>query len=115
MTEKFTEIDSWDDVPDFEDEDEEAAYWATHGPSEKLLATFQAVPEEGDEELPPARSYPGSRRASIPLDDDLMRRLRRLAQQRGKGYQTLMKEFVVERLYEEERREGKQLRDSGSS
>ena len=25
---------------------------------------------------------------------------------KGKGYQTLLKEFVVERLYEEEKREG---------
>jgi len=32
--------------------------------------------------------------------------VRTLAQRRGKGYQTLLKEFVSERLYEEVRREG---------
>jgi len=35
-----------------------------------------------------------------------LRRVKALAARRGKGYQTLLKEFVVERLYEEERREG---------
>ncbi|MFD3005309.1 hypothetical protein [Thermus tengchongensis] len=29
-----------------------------------------------------------------------------LARRKGKGYQTLLKEFVLERLYEEEKREG---------
>jgi hypothetical protein len=33
-------------------------------------------------------------------------RLKRLARKRHKGYQTLLKEFVIERLYEEEKREG---------
>jgi hypothetical protein len=35
-----------------------------------------------------------------------LRRLKTLAERRDKGYQTLLKEFVVERLYEEEKREG---------
>ena len=32
--------------------------------------------------------------------------LTRLARKRHKGYQTLLNEFVIERLYEEEKREG---------
>ncbi len=39
-------------------------------------------------------------------------RLKRLARKRHKGYQTLLKEFVIERLYEEEKREGL-LNDAG--
>jgi hypothetical protein len=34
----------------------------------------------------------------------VLHRLRRLAAARGIGYQTLLKQFVTERLYEEERR-----------
>ena len=37
---------------------------------------------------------------------DALQRLRALARKKGKGYQTLLKEFVIERLYEEEKREG---------
>jgi len=29
-----------------------------------------------------------------------------MARRKGKGYQTLLKEFVLERLYEEEKRKG---------
>ena len=35
-----------------------------------------------------------------------MHRLRRLAEKKGTKYQTLLKTFVQERLYEEEKREG---------
>jgi hypothetical protein len=40
------------------------------------------------------------------MDADLLRRLKTLAAKKRKGYQSLLKEFVVERLYEEEKREG---------
>ncbi len=40
------------------------------------------------------------------FDEFTLKRLRVLAARRNTGYQTLLKEFVVERLYEEEKREG---------
>jgi len=43
---------------------------------------------------------------TIRFDADVMRRLKVVAREKGKGYQTLLKEFVTERLYEEEVREG---------
>jgi hypothetical protein len=56
---------------------------------------------------PPA---PGARPAavalSVRLEADTVRRLRALAAVKGTKYQTLLKAFVQERLYEEERREG---------
>lgn len=54
--------------------------------------------------LPPSR--PRTRAISLRLDEDLLRRLKAVARRKGKGYQTLLKEFVLERLYEEEKREG---------
>lgn len=54
--------------------------------------------------LPPPRSR--TRAISLRLDEDLLRRLKAMARRKGKGYQTLLKEFVLERLYEEEKREG---------
>jgi hypothetical protein len=36
----------------------------------------------------------------------VLRRARSLADHRNTGYQTLLKEFILERLYEEEKREG---------
>jgi hypothetical protein len=43
---------------------------------------------------------------SIGLDADIARRARLVARREGKSYVSLLREFVVERLYEEERREG---------
>jgi hypothetical protein len=102
-------ITSWDEVPTFANEQEEAAYWATHDTGQALLDRMQPLPLDGGGELPPARvtaSAPRSRPVSVRLDDDLLRRLRALAAKKHKGYQSLLKEFVVERLYEEEKREG---------
>jgi predicted DNA binding CopG/RHH family protein len=43
---------------------------------------------------------------AIRLDQFTLTRLKALAAARNTGYQTLLKEFLVERLYEEEKREG---------
>lgn len=40
------------------------------------------------------------------FDPDTLARLKAVARRKHKGYQTLLKEFVMERLYEEEKREG---------
>ena len=50
----------------------------------------------------PGRTTP----IALRLDKFTLERLRALAALRNTGYQTLMKEFVIERLYEEEKREG---------
>lgn len=49
---------------------------------------------------------PRTRSVVIRFDDSTLRRMKALALRRHKGYQTLLKEFVVERLYDEEKREG---------
>ena len=50
----------------------------------------------------PSRTTP----IAVRFDQFTLERLRTLATARNIGYQTLLKEFVVERLYEEEKREG---------
>jgi uncharacterized protein (DUF4415 family) len=105
----FIPVERREDIPVFTSEDEEAESWATHGIAGALLEEMQPVPRDGDAELPPARSTsvtPRTRPISVRLDGDVLRRLKVLATKKGKGYQSLLKEFVVERLYEEEKREG---------
>jgi hypothetical protein len=50
----------------------------------------------------PGRTTP----IAVRFDQFTLRRLKTLATLHNKGYQTLLKEFVVERLYEEEKRAG---------
>ena len=57
------------------------------------------------EEILP-RDHHTTRPIVVRLDEDVIRLLKLLAQRKGKGYQTLLQEFVIERLYEEEQWEG---------
>jgi hypothetical protein len=99
--ESMKEIQSPEEIPQFANETEEAEFWATHSLGEQFLSKMEPLPEDV---LPPAR--PRTKPISLRLDDDVLERVRALAEVKHKGYQTLMKEFVVERLYEEEKREG---------
>ena len=102
-------VQSWDDVPKFATEDAEAAFWATHDTGKRLLDQMQPIPPDGRGEFPPARAsvpFARTRPVSVRLDEDVISRLKVLATLKKKGYQTLLKEFVVERVYEEEKREG---------
>lgn len=55
----------------------------------------------------PAVARPGrTTPIAVRFDQPTLERLRALAARRNTGYQTLLKQFVVERLYEEEKREG---------
>jgi hypothetical protein len=47
-------IESFDEVPEFASEAEEAEYWSTHSLGEKLLEMMKPVPFD-DDELPPPR------------------------------------------------------------
>ena len=97
----MTIVRSLDEIPPFASEAEESAYWQTHALSEELWNTLPSVPED---ELPPPR--PRTRSIAVRFDDSTLQRIKALAARRHKGYQTLLKEFVIERLYEEEKREG---------
>jgi hypothetical protein len=89
------------EIPRFATEDEERAFWATHEVSDKLAAVAEPIP---DGELPPAR--PRSRPITVRLETDTIARLRAVAAYKGMPYQTLLKDFIAERLYEEEKRIG---------
>jgi hypothetical protein len=94
-------VDHLEDIPAFAGEDDEHAFWATHELAPGLWE--QAEPLEPDE-LPAPRST--TRPVAIRFDEHTLARIKTLARRRHKGYQALLKEFVIERLYEEEKREG---------
>lgn len=82
-------------------EDEARKFWDSHEITEEYVEKVGTISKE---QLPKFR--PRTKPISVRLDEDTLRRLKRLARIKNKGYQTLLKEFVVERLYQEERREG---------
>jgi predicted DNA binding CopG/RHH family protein len=98
---RITTIHSWNQVPVFKSEAEESAFWSTHDLGDELLGQMKP---DTDRNLPPPR--PRTRPIAVRFDESTLLRIKTLAARRGKGYQTLLKEFVSERLYEEEKREG---------
>jgi predicted DNA binding CopG/RHH family protein len=99
MSDRAKPIDDLSDIPENLSDEEQIEFLETHGVSEEFLEKTEAVPED-------ERPHPRSRSITLRVDDFTLGRLKELAQRRNVGYQTLLKEFVVERLYEEEKREG---------
>ena len=97
----LTEINDEAEIPEFASEAEEAKFWDTHALSEKYI---EAHPPVELDWLPPPRLESTS--VAIRFDRHTLERLKALALRKHKRYQTLLKEFVTERLYEEEKREG---------
>ncbi|ANS73191.1 hypothetical protein AWM70_00155 [Paenibacillus yonginensis] len=91
-------ITSQDQIPQGMSDSEAAEFWSKHTMSEELLEA--SIIEEEDHDLPKRQSST----ISIRMDDDLLLRIRNLARIRKKGYQTLIKEFLIERTYEEEKK-----------
>lgn len=92
-----------EDVPAFQNEAEEADFWATHSFGEGFF-TEERLSKALPFELPPVR-IDRTKPIAIRFDQDVIKRLKVVANHKHKGYQTLLKEFVLERLYEEEKRE----------
>jgi hypothetical protein len=101
------------DIPAFDTEGEEADYWQTHAPAPDLRRRMderaatraqrgQASLTGSRRPTPPKQPAP----ISLRLEADTLHRMRALAARKGTKYQTLLKQFVQERLYEEEQREG---------
>jgi predicted DNA binding CopG/RHH family protein len=82
--------------------------------NQKALEQVEAELEAAREAKAPRNKLPKdafllkgrTKPVAVRFDEFTLERLRTLAARRNTGYQTLLKEFVVERLYEEEKREG---------
>jgi predicted DNA binding CopG/RHH family protein len=98
---EFQTIHSLDEIPSFTSEQEEHEYWSNHEFGEEILNAAQPLHRDL---LPAPRSRTKS--VAVRFDETVLQRVRDLAGRRHQGYQTLIKQFVLERLYEEEKREG---------
>jgi len=93
MTKKERLTDPAQIPPDMK-EKEAAEFWATHEVTEEYLdKAEQATQVTEEEELPP-RSKP----ISVRFTEDVIQQLKAVAQEKQIGYQTLLKEYVMEGL-----------------
>jgi hypothetical protein len=86
-------IASWDEVPLFDSEEAEAAFWAESRMELRLMdASVAASPEVSE-----------SVNITLRIDPRMLSRLKRLARSRYLNYQSMMKQWLSERLEMETR------------
>lgn len=81
-------------LPEFATEQEEAEFWDTHDSTEFLDET-EPVAVEFEDARPPKKQI------SLRIDPLAINRLKAIAAQKGVGYQTLIRMWVMERLTQE--------------
>ena len=94
-------IATWDEVPLFDSEEAEAAYWAENRPDLRLMDSSVAAGSELSESVS----------ITLRMDPRMLARIKRLARSRYLNYQSMMKQWLSERMESELReREGNNLR-----
>jgi len=78
-------------LPPFTSEQEEAAFWDTHDSTEFLEDTTTV-------DVAFVEARPAKKLIPLRLEPGAIDRLKVIAQQKGVGYQTLMRMWVMERL-----------------
>jgi predicted DNA binding CopG/RHH family protein len=86
-------ITRWTDIPEFADEAAEARFWETHELDGRLMAT--SVHEADSRE---------STTITLRFDPRMLSRIKRIARSRFLNYQSMMKQWLAERLEEEMRK-----------
>jgi len=84
-------IAKWEEVPIFDSEEAEAGFWAENKPDLRLMEGAVASPTEAA----------GSVAISLRIDARMLARIKRLAQARYLNYQSMIKQWLSERLEHE--------------
>jgi predicted DNA binding CopG/RHH family protein len=83
-------IHRWDEIPEFDDAETEAAWWTLHTLDVRLMNS--AVLKESVRE---------STTITLRFDPRMLARIKRIARSRFLNYQSMMKQWLSERLEQE--------------
>ena len=84
-------LSNWDDVPLFDSEQAEAAFWAENRPDLRLMEAAVAASSEISESVS----------ITLRMDPRMLARIKRLARSRYLNYQSMMKQWISERMESE--------------
>jgi predicted DNA binding CopG/RHH family protein len=84
---------NWDEVPLFDNEQAEAAYWAENRPDLRLMESAVVASSELSESVT----------ITLRIDPRMLARIKRLARSRYLNYQSMIKQWLSERMEEEHR------------
>ncbi len=83
-------VNDWESVPLFANGNEEAQFWATHQLGLRLMQSALVSTDTNE-----------STTITLRMDPRMLSRLKRLARQRYLNYQSMLKQWVAERLEKE--------------
>ena len=84
-------ISNWEEVPLFDSEEAEAAYWADTRLDLRLMEAAVAASAESGESVT----------ITLRMDPRMLGRIKRLARQRYLNYQSMIKQWLSERMEQE--------------
>ena len=84
---------SWEEVPIFDSEEAEAAFWAENKPHLRLMEAAVASGSEVSESVT----------ITLRIDPRMLARIKRLARARYLNYQSMIKQWLSERMEQEVR------------
>ncbi len=82
---------NWDEVPLFDNEQAEAAFWAENRPDLRLMESAVVAGTELSESVT----------ITLRIDPRMLARIKRLARSRYLNYQSMIKQWLSERMEEE--------------
>ena len=86
-------IAKWEDVPIFDSEEAEAEFWAENKPDLRLMENAVAGVSENAESVT----------ITLRIDPRMLARIKRLARTRYLNYQSMIKQWLSERMEQEAR------------
>ena len=96
-------ISDWEDVPMFDLEEAEAAFWADTRLDVRLMERSIVVPTE----------LADSVTITLRMDPRMLTRIKRLARSRYLNYQSMIKQWLSERMEQEMREQRADARSEG--
>jgi predicted DNA binding CopG/RHH family protein len=84
-------FDNWEEVPLFDSENAEADFWAENRPDLRLMGAATAGNAEASESVT----------ITLRIDPRMLARIKRLARSRYLNYQSMIKQWLSERMEDE--------------
>jgi predicted DNA binding CopG/RHH family protein len=84
-------FDKWEEVPIFDSETAEADFWAENRPDLRLMGAATAGSAEASESVT----------ITLRIDPRMLARIKRLARSRYLNYQSMIKQWLSERMEDE--------------
>lgn len=88
-------VNTWEEIPKFSCEHDEAKFWMAHRLDLRLLNQSLAGADQSE-----------STSITLRIDPRMLSRIKRLARSRYLNYQSMMKQWISERLETEQRDRG---------